>query len=78
MYYLESGRAVTDGGNDLWAQSARFKAAKALMLAGIYVDAKKVFSDLLIITASDSRKAIINQNLQKIRLLSSAENNKQL
>ena len=77
LFYLESGRAVTDADNDLWAQSARFKAGKALMLAGIYVDAKKVFSDLLIVTASDSRKAIINQNLQKIRLLSSAEKNKQ-
>jgi len=71
LFYLESARAVSDGDNDLWAQAARFKAGKALMLAKIYDDAKKVFSDLLLITASDSRKAIINQNLQKIRLLKS-------
>ena len=69
LFYLESARAVAEAEHDLWGQSARFKAGKALMLARIYDDAKKVFSDLLIITASDSRKAIINQNLQKIRLL---------
>ena len=74
LFYLESARAVAEAEHDLWGQSARFKAAKALMLARIYDDAKKVFSDLLIITASDSRKAIINQNLQKIRLLKSVNN----
>jgi len=77
LFYLESARAVADGEHDLWGQSARFKAGQALMLAEIYDDAKKVFSDLLLVTASDSRKAIINQNLQKIRLLKSALNNKQ-
>ncbi|GMR01092.1 MAG: hypothetical protein BMS9Abin19_0446 [Gammaproteobacteria bacterium] len=75
LFYLESARAVAEAEHDLWGQSARFKAGKALMLAGIYDDAKKVFSDLLIITASDSRKAIINQNLQKIRLLKSVVKN---
>lgn len=75
LYYLESARAVADGNDDLWAQSARFKAAQSLVLAGIYDDAKKVYQELLIITASDSRKAIISQNLQKIRLLKSAEKN---
>lgn len=71
LFYLESARAVSGADNDLWAQAARFKAGKALMQAKIYDDAKKVFTDLLLITASDSRKAIINQNLQKIRLLKS-------
>jgi len=71
LFYLESARAVAGADNDLWGQAARFKAGKALMLAKIYDDAKKVLSDLLVITASDSRKAIIKQNLQKIRLLKS-------
>jgi hypothetical protein len=48
------------------------------MLAEIYDDAKKVFTDLLMVTASDSRKAIINQNLQKIRLLKSTVKDKQV
>lgn len=78
LFYLASARAVADGENDLWGQSARFKAGQALMQAEIYDDAKKVFTDLLQVTASDSRKAIINQNLQKIRLLDSSLKNKQL
>ena len=72
LFYLQSALAVSDGENDLWAQSARFKAGKALMLAGIYYDAEKVYSELLSITASDTRKALINQSLQKIHLLKSA------
>ncbi len=73
LFYLQSARAVTDAENDLWAQSARFKAGKALMLAGIYYDAEKVYTELLLITDSDTRRALIDQNLQKIRLLKSAE-----
>jgi tetratricopeptide (TPR) repeat protein len=72
LYYLESARAVTGGNGDLWAQSARFKAGKSLILAGIYDDAENVYSDLLSITDSEARKALISQNLQKIRLLKSS------
>jgi hypothetical protein len=71
LYYLESARAVSESIHDLWAQSARFKAGQSLVKAKIYDDAKKVLTDLLRITASDSRKALINQQLQKIRLLKS-------
>jgi len=71
LNYLESARALSREENDLWAQSARFKAGNALILAGIYDDAEKVYSELLLVTDSDSRKALINQNLQKIRLLKS-------
>ena len=73
LFYLKSGQAVTDAGNDLWAQSARFKAGKSLMLAKIYDDAEKIYTQLLSITNSDTRKALINQNLQKIRLLKSTK-----
>lgn len=72
LYYLKSARAVTEADNDLWAQSARFKAGNALILAGIYDDAEKVYTELLVITNSETRKALIDQNLQKIRLLKSA------
>lgn len=75
LHYLESAQSVADGYDDLWAQSARFKAAQSLVLADIYDDATKVYEELLIVTASDSRKSLINQNLQKIRLLKSAEKN---
>lgn len=75
LHYLQSGWAVAEGNDDLWAQSARFKAAQSLVLAGIYDDATKVYEELLMVTASDSRKSLIKQNLQKIRLLKSAEKN---
>ncbi len=71
LFYLKSSRAVTDATNDLWAQSARFKAGQSLMRAKIYDDAEKVFKELLLITDSETREALINQNLQKIRLLKS-------
>jgi hypothetical protein len=68
LNYLESAYALKDGANDLWAQSARFKAGTALQEGAIYDDAEKVFNDLLVITASESRRALIKQNLQKIKL----------
>lgn len=72
LFYLKSARVVTDSQDDLWAQSARFKAGKALLLAKIFDDAEKIYTELLVVTASDTRKALINQSLQKIRLLKSA------
>ena len=77
LFRSESARAIEGADNDLWGQSARFKAANALVLAKIYNDAKKVYTELLQVTASNSRKAIINQNLQKIRLLKGATMNTQ-
>ncbi|PCI08547.1 MAG: hypothetical protein COB77_01990 [Gammaproteobacteria bacterium] len=74
LYYLKSARAISEAYDDLWAQSARFKAGQALLLAEIYNDAEKVFSELLLVTVSDSRKALINQSLQKVRLLKSVLN----
>jgi hypothetical protein len=56
---------------DLWAQSARFKASDALLKAKLYDDAKYAYTELLKITSSDSRKRLIRQKLQHIRLLRS-------
>jgi len=78
LNYLESARAVKDADNDLWAQSARFKAGNALVLAEIYDDAEKIYAELRLITDSDSRKALIDQNLQKIHLLKSSLNSAKL
>lgn len=69
LFYLKSASALKGEENDLWGQSAKFKAAGALLKAGIYDDAEKVYGDLLLITLSESRKSLIKQNLQKIRLL---------
>ncbi len=77
LFYLKSATALAGQESDLWAQSARFKAAGALVKAGIYEDANKVYQDLLKVTVSDSRKSLIRQNLQKIRLLKHARLQKQ-
>ena len=71
LNYLSSARAVTNEGNDLWAQSARFKSAESLVQAEIFDDAEIIYKELLLITDNESRKALIKQNLQKINLLKS-------
>ncbi len=73
LFYLKSATAIKEQEHDLWAQSARFKAAGALVKAGLYDDAETVYKELFVVTASDSRKALIKQNLQKIRLLRHAQ-----
>jgi len=49
------------------------ESAQSLVLAGIYDDVKKVYSELLTVAAGDSRKAIIKKNLQKIHFIKSTE-----
>jgi hypothetical protein len=71
--YLKSALTTDPSMSDLWAQSARFKAAEELTSAGLYDDAKLAYSDLLVITVSKSRKILIQQKLQQLRLLSNAK-----
>jgi len=49
------------------------ESVQSLVLAGIYDDVKKVYSELLTVAAGDSRKAIIKKNLQKIHFIKSTE-----
>ena len=73
MLYMKSAKAGDESMSDLWAQSARFKASDALLKAGLYDDAQHAYSELLRITSSDSRKRLIRQKLQHIRLLRSSD-----
>ena len=74
--YLKSAQLADQAQADLWAQSARFKAAGVLVKASLFNDAQALYIRLLAVTASDSRKSAIRQELQQIRLLRNAENNK--
>ncbi|MDH5611457.1 MAG: hypothetical protein OEY66_03240 [Gammaproteobacteria bacterium] len=74
--YLKSAQLADQSQADLWAQSARFKAAGTLVKAGLYDDAQVIYSRLLESTASESRKSAIKQELQQIHLLRNAEKNK--
>ncbi len=78
LYYLKSANIPQGQENDFWAQAARFKAGGALVKAGIYADAEKVYADLLAITVSDSRKLLIRQHIQRIRLLRSARKHRSI
>lgn len=73
MLYMKSAKAGDETMTDLWAQSARFKASDALLKARLYDDAQYAYTELLKITSSDSRKRLIRQKLQHIRLLRSSE-----
>jgi hypothetical protein len=73
MLYMKSARAGDETMSDLWAQSARFKASDALLKAKLYDDAQYAYSELLRITASDSRKRLIRQKLQHIQLLRNSD-----
>jgi len=73
LLYMKSAKAGDETMSDLWAQSARFKASDALLKAGLYDDAQYAYAELLRITSSDSRKRLIRQKLQHIRLLRSSD-----
>lgn len=66
--YLESA-AVSGGGDGiLWAQSARYQAARALANAGLLADAREIFTTLLHATSDEGRKARLRHEMQLLRL----------
>lgn len=71
--YLKSAQLADLAQANLWAQSARFKAAGVLVKDGLYNDAQVIYTRLLRITTSDSRRSTIKLELQQIRLLRNAE-----
>ena len=73
--YLMSARAVDPAMTDLWSQSARYKAADALVKAKLFDDAYSMYDELLAMTASETRRTWIRQAMQQIELLRNAENN---
>ena len=56
---------------DLWGQSARFRAADALVHAGLLEDAFNVYGSLLIESVDEKRKLQLRQKLQSVNLLQS-------
>ncbi len=74
--YLKSAQLADETEVPMWAQSARFNAAGVLVKSRLYDDARLIYNGLMPVTASDSRKAAIRQQLQHIRLLRNAEKNR--
>ena len=55
---------------DQWAQTARYRAAKALVEAGLVQDARNIYGSLLRSTRDAGRKAVLENELQRLHLLS--------
>jgi hypothetical protein len=68
LLYLRSADTPTRGAQDPWAQTARYQAAKALNSAGLYRDASQLLKQLLQVTESLSRRAVLLRELEQIRL----------
>ncbi len=65
-YYLKSATLADGSAMDLWAQSARFKAAEMLTLAGLPLDARKIYQELLRVTSDASQRSQLQRNIQQL------------
>ena len=54
---------------DLWGQSARFRAAEALVDAGLLQDAFNMYRSLLVESSDENRQLQLRQKLQNLNLL---------
>ena len=61
-----------DNGFDQWGESARYRAADALMEGNFFADARTLFEDLLDRASEDNRKQALNQKLQQLWLKESS------
>jgi hypothetical protein len=69
--YLKSATLADPTAMDPWAQTARYRAAKALVDAGLVEDARRIYTTLLRATKDASRQAVLQNELQRLHLLSS-------
>ena len=68
--YLKSATLHDPTAMDPWAQTARYRAAKALVEAGLLSDARQIYTTLLRATQDASRKAVLQNELQRLHLMS--------
>jgi len=59
---------------DPWAQTARYRAAKVLVEAGLLEDARQIYASLLHATRDASRKAVLNNEIQRLHLVAAVKN----
>jgi len=68
-HYLKSAAlSGTDDEGQLWAQSAKYQAARALADDGLYEDARTLYLQLLKATDDAKRKAVLSHEMQTLRL----------
>jgi Tetratricopeptide repeat len=71
--YLKSATLHDPTAMDPWAQTARYRAAKALVEAGLLDDAQQIYTTLLRATPDASRKAVLQNELQRLHLVGGSE-----
>jgi hypothetical protein len=69
--YIKSATLADPTAMDPWAQTARYRAAKALVDADLVEDARQIYTTLLRATKDASRRAVLQNELQRLHLLSS-------
>lgn len=72
-HYLLSAGLLNSTAMDPWAQTARYQAADALLNAGVYEDAGRIYNGLLKITTEPGRKVVLKNKIQQIWLLSNQQ-----
>ena len=67
--YLKSATLIDMQAMDPWAQTARYRAAKALALGGLLDDARQIYSSLMRATRDSGRRAVLNSEIQRLGLV---------
>ena len=71
--YLKSATLQDPMAMDPWAQTARYHAAKMLAEAGLVEDARQIYSSLLRATRDASRRAVLENEIQRLHLVSATK-----
>lgn len=71
--YLKSATLTDVTAMDPWAQTARYHAAQALVEAGLLQDARQIYTGLLHATRDASRKAVLQNEIQRLHLVAGAK-----
>ena len=72
LLYLQSAMLPGPLAMDLWAQTARFRAAESLQKSGLVDDARRIYKELLSGTSDPARRSLLNHNIQQLWLNQSA------
>lgn len=71
--YLQSATLGDTQSMDPWAQTARYKAAETLARGGMLGDAAQLYAQLLRVTESAERRAVLLHELERVRMRQAAD-----
>jgi len=73
LLYLQSAMLPGPLAMDLWAQTARFRAAESLQESGLVDDARRIYKELLSGTSDPARRSLLSHNIQQLWLNQSVQ-----